>query len=338
MDRWPRRCARPTPGWALRSSSPPPSSDRSCTAAQSPPTRPSRSTSGTWPTWHGAGGSSAGSWAARSRPSTGQPEDSMGPSRSSWTWRRAGGRAGEVLPSGAGPGTTRFFREMSQSFSEQGRLMLLSLQSGTRVLAQSTALLAGPGLFGFKKAYDEAYARWSPGTLLDLDVLSWFHDTPPLGWLDTCSATDVPLFSDRRAIRTLLLPLSPAGTMPLGCWRPRCALAGTSAAGETGGAHEGRLRRWRARRPLLLHPHETARPGPRPHRPGAQSGWADLRLGRGVLGRPAGRRAPQRPGDRMRHGAALVPLGRPSSSRWRAATPSPWGAAGTAWAARRCST
>jgi hypothetical protein len=105
---------------------------------------------------------------------------------------------------------------MSQGFSEQGRLMLLSLQSGTRVLAQSTALLAGPGLFGFKKAYDEAYARWSPGTLLDLDVLSWFHDMPQLGWLDTCSTTDVPLFSDRRAIRTLLLPLSPAGTMAAG--------------------------------------------------------------------------------------------------------------------------
>jgi CelD/BcsL family acetyltransferase involved in cellulose biosynthesis len=124
------------------------------------------------------------------------------------------GRSGTALR--CRPGHDQFFREMSQSFSEQGRLMLLSLQSGTRVLAQSTALLAGPGLFGFKKAYDEAYARWSPGTLLDLDVLSWFHDTPPLGWLDTCSATDVPLFSDRRAIRTLLLPLSPAGTMAAG--------------------------------------------------------------------------------------------------------------------------
>jgi hypothetical protein len=94
--------------------------------------------------------------------------------------------------------------------------MLLSLQSGTQVLAQSTALLAGPGLFGFKKAYDEAFARWSPGTLLDLDVLMWFHHTPQLRWLDTCSPTDAPsgspLFGDRRAISTLLLPLSPVGT------------------------------------------------------------------------------------------------------------------------------
>jgi Acetyltransferase (GNAT) domain len=172
------------------------------------------------------------------------------------------------------PGHDQFFRELSRGFAEQGRLMLLRLQSGTQVLAQSTALLAGPGQFGFKKAYDEAFARWSPGTLLDLDVLMWFHHTPQLRWLDTCSPTDAPsgspLFGDRRAISTLLLPLSPVGTGPRRCWRRPCALARTSAASETGGAHEGRLRRWRTRRPLPLHPHEAARPGARHHRPGTQ--------------------------------------------------------------------
>ena len=37
------------------------------------------------------------------------------------------------------------------------------------------ALVASEGLFGFKRAYDEEFGRWSPGSLLDLDVLDRFH-------------------------------------------------------------------------------------------------------------------------------------------------------------------
>ena len=86
------------------------------------------------------------------------------------------------------PGHDRFFREMCRGFAEQGRLMFLSLEAGPRVVAQNTALVAGDGLFGFKRAYDEEFARWSPGALLDLDVLDWFHRSARLAWLDTCSA------------------------------------------------------------------------------------------------------------------------------------------------------
>jgi CelD/BcsL family acetyltransferase involved in cellulose biosynthesis len=113
------------------------------------------------------------------------------------------------------PGDERFFREMSRGFADQGRLMFLSLEAGPRVLAQNTALLGGGGLFGFKRAYDEDFARWSPGTLLDLDILDWFHQQAPLAWLDTCSAPDdgtgSTTFGDRRAVCTLAIPLSPLG-------------------------------------------------------------------------------------------------------------------------------
>jgi Acetyltransferase (GNAT) domain len=80
------------------------------------------------------------------------------------------------------PGHARFFREMSRGFAEQG--------ARPQVVAQNTALVAGEGLFGFKRALDEEFARWSPGSLLDLDVLDWFHRSPGLAWLDTCSAPD----------------------------------------------------------------------------------------------------------------------------------------------------
>jgi CelD/BcsL family acetyltransferase involved in cellulose biosynthesis len=112
-------------------------------------------------------------------------------------------------------GHDRFFREMCQGFADQGRLMFLSLEAGPRVVAQNTALVAGEGLFGFKRAYDEEFARWSPGSLLDLDVLDWFHRSAPLAWLDTCSAPDdgngSRAFGDRRPLSTVAVPLSPVG-------------------------------------------------------------------------------------------------------------------------------
>jgi CelD/BcsL family acetyltransferase involved in cellulose biosynthesis len=113
------------------------------------------------------------------------------------------------------PGHDQFFREMTRGFAEQGRLMFLSMEAGSQVVAQNTALVAGDGLFGFKRAYDEEFSRWSPGSLLDLDVLDWFHRSAPLAWLDTCSAPDdgtgSRAFGDRRPLCTVAVPLSPLG-------------------------------------------------------------------------------------------------------------------------------
>jgi hypothetical protein len=113
------------------------------------------------------------------------------------------------------PGHDRFFREMTRGFADRGRLMFLSLEAGSQVVAQNTALVAGAGLFGFKRAYDEEFSRWSPGSLLDLDVLDWFHRSAPLAWLDTCSAPEdgagSRAFGDRRPLCTLAVPLSPLG-------------------------------------------------------------------------------------------------------------------------------
>jgi len=124
------------------------------------------------------------------------------------------GRAGTALA--CRPGHDRFFREVAGGFADAGRLMFLSLEAGPTVLAQNTALVAGEGLFGFKRAYDEAFGRWSPGALLELDVIGWFHERRSLAWLDTCSAPeDVAgsrLFGDGRAVCTLAIPLSHLGS------------------------------------------------------------------------------------------------------------------------------
>jgi hypothetical protein len=76
----------------------------------------------------------------------------------------------------------------------RGRLSLLGLRVGGRLVAGRSIILAPPGGFGFKIAYDEseAIARCSPGYLLEMEGLRRFHDdTTRLGagmrWLDTCA-------------------------------------------------------------------------------------------------------------------------------------------------------
>jgi len=122
------------------------------------------------------------------------------------------GRAGTALL--CRPAHTRFFRDTTARFAAHDRLMLLSLQAGDAVVAQSTALVGGSGLFGFKKAYDEAYASCSPGALLELDVLAWLHHDGRLEWLDSCSSPEEfrGALGDRREGNAASIALTPLGT------------------------------------------------------------------------------------------------------------------------------
>jgi hypothetical protein len=93
----------------------------------------------------------------------------------------------------------------------RGRLSLLGLRVGGRLVAARSVLLAPPGGFGFKMAYDEteAIARCSPGYLLELEGLRRLHDDATvlgggIGWLDTCADDTAEL---ARATRWEPLPI-----------------------------------------------------------------------------------------------------------------------------------
>ncbi|WP_165825680.1 GNAT family N-acetyltransferase [Actinomycetospora cinnamomea] len=112
------------------------------------------------------------------------------------------------------PDAAAFFREVVTAFADDDRLVFLSLEAGDQVFAQTVALSAGAGLFGFKKAYDEEHARCSPGALLDTDVVAWFHAAQDLQWLDTCSdpgAAAGGVFGDRSTVCTLVVPVGRVG-------------------------------------------------------------------------------------------------------------------------------
>jgi CelD/BcsL family acetyltransferase involved in cellulose biosynthesis len=102
-----------------------------------------------------------------------------------------------------------FFRAMCAEFAVAGRLRMRSLEAGGRILAMTCDLRAGDSLFGFKTAFDEELARFSPGIQLQIDNFADFHERGSERYIDSCSEpgneTMNSLWPDRRTIATLLL-------------------------------------------------------------------------------------------------------------------------------------
>ena len=107
------------------------------------------------------------------------------------------------------PAHERFFHEMCAGFAAAGRLQLHALRFGDRTLAIRCNLLADPGIFYFKVAYDESFAQFSPGIRLEVESFHLFHDRPESEWVDSCSdpnnETMNRLMPERRTLVTLVL-------------------------------------------------------------------------------------------------------------------------------------
>jgi CelD/BcsL family acetyltransferase involved in cellulose biosynthesis len=102
----------------------------------------------------------------------------------------------------------RFFQAIAAGAAQRRRLMMLALAVGGRTVAMKCNFLAHDGAFAFKIAYDEAYARFSPGTLLELENIREFHRRAELRWMDSCAASEHfmanRLWLDRRSLACVL--------------------------------------------------------------------------------------------------------------------------------------
>ena len=105
---------------------------------------------------------------------------------------------------------------------------MLALELNGKPIAQKCNFLAENGSYAFKIAYDEDYARYSPGLLLEIENIEHFHATPEIEWMDSCAVPDHfminRLWLDRRTIQTVLIPTGKRGgdlivsLMPLMRW------------------------------------------------------------------------------------------------------------------------
>ncbi|HEY0114329.1 MAG TPA: GNAT family N-acetyltransferase [Allosphingosinicella sp.] len=109
--------------------------------------------------------------------------------------------------------TETFFREAMAGALGQGRLQFLRMDVGDRPVAMLINFLAPPGSFSFKTAFDEDFARFSPGVLIQLDNLK-ILERPGIAWMDSCAAEQHPmidsLWAERRPIIRVTVPLSGA--------------------------------------------------------------------------------------------------------------------------------
>jgi CelD/BcsL family acetyltransferase involved in cellulose biosynthesis len=124
------------------------------------------------------------------------------------------GRTGTAMA--CSPADAAFFRLVVERFGQAALLQLWFLEaSGTPVAAQCN-LVSGDTVFHFKIAYDEDLAHYSPGVLLELEMIEEFHEDRRLNHIDSCASPGSmyeSLYPDSRALTGALVPLHPGARM-----------------------------------------------------------------------------------------------------------------------------
>jgi CelD/BcsL family acetyltransferase involved in cellulose biosynthesis len=102
-----------------------------------------------------------------------------------------------------------YFRKLVCAGFVQNRARLLSLDLNGRQIAMKLVLTCEDGGYSFKIAYDESFAKYSPGVILELEDLRSWHAGGKINWIDSCASPRHPLFdlisNERRAIRRTLI-------------------------------------------------------------------------------------------------------------------------------------
>ncbi|MEP7349998.1 MAG: GNAT family N-acetyltransferase [Sphingorhabdus sp.] len=116
---------------------------------------------------------------------------------------RAGWKGGKGSALDCSGQTRSLFTEALQGAATRGKLERLELRLDGKPLAMLVNFLCTPGSFSFKTAFDENYARFSPGVLLQIENLALL-ERADIAWCDSCAAEGHPmidsLWTGRRAI------------------------------------------------------------------------------------------------------------------------------------------
>ncbi len=121
------------------------------------------------------------------------------------------GRRGTALALQPGLGT--FVRALTLSLAQTGQIEVHTLALDDRPVAIGIALKTGAQAYFWKIAFDEAYAAYSPGVLLTLDLTDHLRAAGSVTMIDSCAISDHPmidhLWRDRLAVSDVLVPLTP---------------------------------------------------------------------------------------------------------------------------------
>lgn len=129
-----------------------------------------------------------------------------------WKGRRS--RRGRAIRHA--PALSAFAQTMIAGLARDGCAGIEALRLDGRVIAMNVWLRSGRTAFGWKMAYDEAYAKWGPGSLLMEATTETVFADGSIDGIDSCNrdsaAALAQLWPERRAIADLLIDVSPGGS------------------------------------------------------------------------------------------------------------------------------
>ncbi len=106
-----------------------------------------------------------------------------------------------------------FVREAAQRLAERDLCRVHQLSLDGRAIASLVVFVESGVAYTWKTAYDEDFARFSPGTLLAVEATRTLLDDPNIDIADSCTVPDHPVMSrlwqERRPLGTLVVGLSP---------------------------------------------------------------------------------------------------------------------------------
>lgn len=115
------------------------------------------------------------------------------------------GREGTAL--GADPASAKFFADALLSSFDRGALRFYRLTHAGKPIAMIVNFIESGAGYSFKIAYDEAYARYSPGVMIEIEMMKALEAEPSLSHIDSCAQKDHPminsLWCERRTIVAL---------------------------------------------------------------------------------------------------------------------------------------
>jgi CelD/BcsL family acetyltransferase involved in cellulose biosynthesis len=100
-------------------------------------------------------------------------------------WKKAQGTA--LLCDGA---DAKFFRKGFTALADRGSARIYTLRFDDRALAMQLVVVAGQAASTWKTAYDEAFAKFSPGSLLFTDYTAAFLEDAAVATVDSCAEDD----------------------------------------------------------------------------------------------------------------------------------------------------
>lgn len=106
-----------------------------------------------------------------------------------------------------------FAREAAHRLSQSDMCRVHSLHLNGKAIASLIVFIESAVAYTWKTAYDEEYARFSPGALLMMELTRTHLEDPNIDVTDSCAVPDHPVLSrlwgERRALGTLAIGLTP---------------------------------------------------------------------------------------------------------------------------------